>query len=132
MIRDFVNHGTHDPEEYPFLEELHALRRLLATLFAMRNWEDIRVFWLSLVLKIRFLLSRNIPLKFAREYSNMDMNRAESRAVPSLHTWQMRDFLLITQVDAQNIEDCFEILQVDFPGDMSYFRKLSPIVTQLA
>ena len=38
MIRDFVNHGTHDPEEYPFLEELHALRRLLATLYAMRNW----------------------------------------------------------------------------------------------
>ena len=44
MIRDFVNHGTHDPEEYPFLEELHALRRLLATLFAMRNWEDIHVY----------------------------------------------------------------------------------------
>ena len=75
MIRDFVNHGTHDPEEYPFLEELHALRRLLATLFALRNW-------------------------------------AESRAQSTLHTWQMRDFLLVTQVDVQNIEDCFEILQV--------------------
>ena len=43
MIRDFVNHGTHDPEEYPFLEELHALRRLLATLYAMRNWEDFLI-----------------------------------------------------------------------------------------
>ena len=81
MIRDFVNHGTHDPEEYPFLEELHALRRLLATLFALRNW-------------------------------------AESRAQSTLHTWQMRDFLLITQVDAQNIEDCFEILQVVLPVGM--------------
>ena len=79
MIRDFVNHGTHDPEEYPFLEELHALRRLLATLFALRNW-------------------------------------AESRAQSTLHTWQMRDFLLVTQVDVQNIEDCFEILQVLLPA----------------
>ena len=51
MIRDFVNHGTHDPEEYPFLEELHALRRLLAALFAMRNWDDNR--WVFSLSKMR-------------------------------------------------------------------------------
>ena len=44
-----------------------------------------------------------------------NVSRAESRAQSTLHTWQMRDFLLITQVDAQNIEDCFEILQVRIP-----------------
>ncbi len=75
MIRDFVEHGSHDPEEYPFLEELHALRRLLATLFAMRNW-------------------------------------ATSRAHATLHSWHVKDFLLITQVDMKNVEDCFAILQV--------------------
>jgi hypothetical protein len=75
MIRDFVEHGTHDPEEYPFLEELHALRRLLATLFAMRNW-------------------------------------ASTKANATLHTWNVKDFLLITQADMTNVLDCFVILQV--------------------
>ena len=75
MIRDFVEHGSHDPEEFPFLEELHALRRLLATLYCLRNW-------------------------------------ATTKAHATLHTWQVRDFLLITQADLLNMEDCFVILQV--------------------
>ena len=37
-LRDFVEHGTHDPEEFPFLEEQSILRRLEATLFSLRNW----------------------------------------------------------------------------------------------
>ena len=75
MIRDFVEHGSHDPEEYPFLEEMHALRRLLATLHALRNW-------------------------------------ANSRATATLNAWKVKDFLLITQGDLVNVEDCFKILQV--------------------
>lgn len=75
MMRDFVEHGSFDPEEYPFLEEIYAMRRLLATLFSLRNW-------------------------------------AQSVAQSTVHTWQIRDFLLITQADLLNIEDCFEILQV--------------------
>ena len=27
MIRDFIEHGGHDPEEFPFMEEVQALRR---------------------------------------------------------------------------------------------------------
>ena len=27
-MNDIVSHGVHDPEEFPFLEELHVLRRL--------------------------------------------------------------------------------------------------------
>ena len=27
MIRDFVEHGTHDPEEYPFSEEIQVRRQ---------------------------------------------------------------------------------------------------------
>ena len=27
MIRDFIEHGAHDPEEFPFMEEVQALRR---------------------------------------------------------------------------------------------------------
>ncbi len=42
MLRDFVEHGTHDPEEYPFAEEAHALRRLLATLHALKNWSTAK------------------------------------------------------------------------------------------
>ena len=75
MIRDFVEHGTHDPEEFPFLEEIHALRRLVATLFSLRNWST-------------------------------------ARAYATLHTWHVRDFILITQVDMANFMDCFTILQV--------------------
>ena len=29
MIRDFIEHGGHDPEEFPFMEEVQALRRLV-------------------------------------------------------------------------------------------------------
>ncbi len=25
MLRDFVEHGTHDPEEYPFSEEIQVI-----------------------------------------------------------------------------------------------------------
>ena len=28
VLNDIVVHGAHDPEEFPFLEELHVLRRL--------------------------------------------------------------------------------------------------------
>ncbi|CAB4056479.1 unnamed protein product [Lepeophtheirus salmonis] len=38
VLRNFVEHGTHDPEDISFLEELHVLRRLQATLFCIRNW----------------------------------------------------------------------------------------------
>merc|ERR1719414_2259051 len=41
-LRDFVEHGTHDPEEFPFLEEQSILRRLEATLFSLRNWSVTR------------------------------------------------------------------------------------------
>ena len=75
MLRDFVEHGSHDPEEYPFLEEAYTLRRLLATLFALRNW-------------------------------------ANAKAHAALNGWNVRDFLLITQGDLVNVEDCFTILQV--------------------
>ena len=75
MIRDFVEHGTHDPEEFPFIEEIHALRRLVATLYSLRNWST-------------------------------------ARAYATLHTWHVRDFILITQVDMANFMDCFTILQV--------------------
>jgi len=75
MIRDFVEHGAHDPEEYPFAEELQVLRRLLATLHALRGW-------------------------------------SRARATAALNAWQVRDFLLITQGDLVNVEDCFAILQV--------------------
>ena len=75
MIRDFVEHGNHDPEEYPFLEEIYSLRRLLTTLHSVCNW-------------------------------------AGSRANSTLQSWQVRDFLLITQGDLLNIDECLTILQV--------------------
>jgi hypothetical protein len=28
ILQDIVSHGAHDPEEFPFLEEMHVLRRL--------------------------------------------------------------------------------------------------------
>jgi hypothetical protein len=31
ILQDIVSHGTHDPEEFPFLEEMHVLRRLQAS-----------------------------------------------------------------------------------------------------
>ena len=37
-----MEHGTHDPEEFPFLEEQSILRRLEATLFSLRNWSVTR------------------------------------------------------------------------------------------
>ena len=40
VLNDIVIHGSHDPEEYSFLEEIHILRRLQATYFACRNWVD--------------------------------------------------------------------------------------------
>jgi len=40
VLRDIVDHGTHDPEEFPFLEEIHVLSRLQASLFAIRNWVE--------------------------------------------------------------------------------------------
>ena len=42
VLNDIVSHGSHDPEEFPFLEEVHILRRMQATLFACRNWVDIK------------------------------------------------------------------------------------------
>ena len=33
MIRDFIEHGGHDPEEFPFMEEAQALRRYLIYLY---------------------------------------------------------------------------------------------------
>ena len=76
MLRDFVEHGHHDPEEYPFTEELSALRRLFATLYSLRNW-------------------------------------AGSRSHATLQSWQVQDFLLITQGDLLNVDDCFNILQLE-------------------
>ena len=40
VLNDIVIHGSHDPEEYSFLEEIHILRRLHATYFACRNWVE--------------------------------------------------------------------------------------------
>ena len=55
-----MSHGVHDPEEFPFLEEVHILRRLQvlvskiiliilffiidfqATLFAVVNWDEAK------------------------------------------------------------------------------------------
>ena len=42
MMKDFVEHGTHDPEEFPFMEEIQALKRLESTLFTLRNWAAYR------------------------------------------------------------------------------------------
>jgi hypothetical protein len=78
MIRDFVEHGSHDPEEYPFLEETAVLRRLLVTLVGFRNW-------------------------------------AAGRSAAALRSWNVAEFVLITQADLLNVEDCFTILQVRLP-----------------
>ncbi|XP_023344731.1 uncharacterized protein LOC111713966 [Eurytemora carolleeae] len=42
IMNDIVSHGVHDPEEFPFLEELHVLRRLKATLYTVQNWVESR------------------------------------------------------------------------------------------
>merc|ERR1719410_1664658 len=42
VLSDIVSHGVHDPEEFPFLEEVHILRRLQATLFAVVNWVEAK------------------------------------------------------------------------------------------
>ena len=42
VLNDIVTHGAHDPEEFPFLEEIHVLRRLQATYYACRNWVDTK------------------------------------------------------------------------------------------
>eukprot|EP00095_Tigriopus_kingsejongensis_P009268 maker-scaffold361_size196684-snap-gene-0.20 protein:Tk09268 transcript:maker-scaffold361_size196684-snap-gene-0.20-mRNA-1 annotation:"hypothetical protein TcasGA2_TC011954" len=76
MIRDFVEHGSFDPEEFPFLEEVSVLRRLSTTLYCLRNW-------------------------------------AVSRGQATLQTWNVQDFLIITQGDLLNVEDCFGILQME-------------------
>ena len=74
-LRDFVEHGGHDPEEFPFLEEQSVLRRLEATLFSLRNW-----------------------------------SMTKSKA--ALNNWHVRDFVLITQGDLLNAQDCYKLLQV--------------------
>jgi hypothetical protein len=74
-LRDFVEHGTHDAEEFPFLEEQYILRRLEATLFSLRNW-------------------------------------SVTRAKGALNNWQVREFLLITQGDLLNSQDCYSLIQV--------------------
>eukprot|EP00094_Tigriopus_californicus_P002786 TCALIF_02688-PA protein Name:"Similar to CCDC142 Coiled-coil domain-containing protein 142 (Homo sapiens)" AED:0.06 eAED:0.03 QI:0/0.87/0.77/0.88/0.87/0.88/9/28/508 len=88
MIRDFVEHGSFDPEEFPFQEEISVLRRLSATLFCLRNW-------------------------------------ANSRAHSTLHTWQVQDFLLITQCDLLNMEDCFGILQMESHERNAHTRSIN-------
>ena len=42
VLNDIVIHGSHDPEEFSFLEEVHILRRLQATYFACRNWVETK------------------------------------------------------------------------------------------
>ena len=42
VLNDIVTHGAHDPEEFPFIEEIHILRRLQATYFACRNWVETK------------------------------------------------------------------------------------------
>ena len=74
-LRDFVEHGSHDPEEYPFLEEQSVLRRLEATLFSLRNW-------------------------------------SVTKSKAALNNWHVRDFILITQGDLLNTQDCYKLLQV--------------------
>ena len=39
-------------------------------------------------------------------------NWSSGRANSTLHNWQVKEFLLITQCDLFNVQDCFEILQV--------------------
>jgi hypothetical protein len=39
-------------------------------------------------------------------------NWSSGRANATLHNWQVKEFLLITQCDLFNVQDCFEILQV--------------------
>ena len=74
-LRDFVEHGSHDPEEFPFLEEQSVLRRLEATLFSLRNW-------------------------------------SVTKSKAALNNWHVRDFVLITQGDLLNTQDCYKLLQV--------------------
>ena len=74
-LRDFVEHGSHDPEEFPFLEEQSILRRMEATLFSLRNW-------------------------------------SVTKSKAALNNWHVKDFVLITQGDLLNSQDCYTLLQV--------------------
>ena len=77
-LRDFVEHGSHDPEEFPFMEEQSILRRLEATLFTLRNW-------------------------------------SVTKSKAAVNNWHVRDFVLITQGDLLNTQDCYTLLQVSHP-----------------
>jgi len=74
-LRDFVEHGSHDPEEFPFMEEQSILRRLEATLFTLRNW-------------------------------------SVTKSKAAVNNWHVRDFVLITQGDLLNTQDCYTLLQL--------------------
>ena len=74
-LRDFVEHWSQDPEEFPFMEEQSILRRLEATLFTLRNW-------------------------------------SVTKSKAAVNNWQVRDFVLITQGDLLNTQDCYTLLQV--------------------
>ena len=77
-LRDFVEHGSHDPVEFPFMEEQSILRRLEATLFTLRNW-------------------------------------SVTKSKAAVNNWHVRDFVLITQGDLLNTQDCYTLLQVSHP-----------------
>ena len=50
-MNDIVSHGVHDPEEFPFLEELHVLRRLKVDLVHCAS-AQVRM---RILIKFRFL-----------------------------------------------------------------------------
>ena len=49
ILLDIVSHGAHDPEEFPFLEEMHVLRRLQASSFNSQGLQasSFNALWLQ-------------------------------------------------------------------------------------
>ena len=93
-LRDFVEHGSHDPEEFPFMEEQSILRRLEATLFTLRNW-------------------------------------SVTKSKAAVNNWHVRDFVLITQGDLLNTQDCYTLLQVSQPFFKTFLQFCNSIIIKL-
>ena len=95
MLNDIVSHGVHDPEEFPFLEEMHILRRLQV------RHDELVDYLVNLVFPLQATL-------FACR------NWVEAKSAANIQAWKVADFFIINHGDLSRMLPSFDLLQAYF------------------
>ena len=99
VLSDIVSHGVHDPEEFPFLEEVHILRRLQVSYRQCMQLQS------SLKVCYSYPFPCQATLFACR-------NWVEAKSASNIQAWKVADFFIINHGDLSRMLPSFDLLQV--------------------